>query len=272
MLNWILETPTVFRRYATIYSISLRNNFVREFVYRSNFITAMLMDLVWYAIEFTLFSVIYSNTSTLGGWTQDQVYFFLGFMFASDALFATFFGSAFWQFSDLINKGELDVVLTKPVNPVFLILSRHFSLTSLFNAVLGFAIMIRYAPMAGFEGGIHWLSVCVWLLVAVAIQVLARFAFSVGVFWTERSWALVRLYYQLFTFASKPDSIFPKPLRYVTMTILPFALIGSVPARSLLFGLNRLDWGLIAAATVFFLVLDVVLWRKGLKRYQSASS
>ena len=263
---------SILRHYGDIYFVSLKNNFVREFVYRSNFITAMVIDLVWYAIEFTLFSVIYANTSSLGGWSQNQVFFFLGFMFASDALFAAFFGNAFWRFSDLINKGELDVVLTKPVSPVFLILSRYFNLTSLINMLLGFGIMIRYAPLAGFEGGVHWVAVFVWLLVAVAIQVLARFAFSVGVFWTERSWALVRLYYQLFTFASKPDSIFPKPLRYITMTILPFALIGSVPARSLLFGLNHLDWILIAAATVFFAVFDVVLWRMGLRKYQSASS
>ena len=39
--------------------------------------------------------------------------------FSSDALFTIFFMRNFWMFSDLVNKGELDILLTKPVHPLF---------------------------------------------------------------------------------------------------------------------------------------------------------
>ena len=258
--------------YWDIYKVQLKNNWVREAVYRTNFLTTMAVDLVWIAVEFTFFSVIYSNTNTLAGWSPPQVYFFLGIFFASDALFTTFFQRNFWNFSDLVNKGQLDILLTKPVSPIFLALSQSINLTASFNFVLGLAIVFHYSGPAGFSGGWKWLLLILWLLVGLLTALLVRFAFSIWVFWTERSWAISRLYYQFFAIATKPDALFPKAIRYVILTALPFAFIGSVPARALLNGLELWEYGLIAVVLGTFYVLDVYLWRKGLSRYQSASS
>src|SRR5688572_14693028 len=101
------------RRYLDAYRVQVKNNFVREAVYRTNFISALVVDAIWIGVEFSLFSVLYANTSSLSGWTKEQVFFFLGIFFSSDALFTIFFQRNFWSFSDLINKGELDILLTK---------------------------------------------------------------------------------------------------------------------------------------------------------------
>jgi len=175
------------RRYAEIFRVQVKNNWVREAVYRTNFLTSVITDLIWMGIEMTLFQVIYSNVPVLAGWTQPQVYFFLGIFFASDALFTTLFQRNFWNFSDLVNKGELDILLTKPVHPLFLALTRYISLTASFNIVLGMAITIRYAEPAGFAGGWHWLLVPVWLTVGLAVALVVRFAFSIWIFWTTSS-------------------------------------------------------------------------------------
>src|SRR5437764_560232 len=98
------------RKYARIFGVQLKNNFVREAVYRTNFLTMIAVDLIWIVVEFSLFQVIYANVDTLAGWTKPQIYFFLGLFFASDALFTTFFQRNFWQFSDLVNHGDLDIL------------------------------------------------------------------------------------------------------------------------------------------------------------------
>lgn len=258
--------------FAEVYRVQFKNNFVREAVYRTNFLTAVATDLVWIVIEFSLFSVIYANVASLPGWTKDQVYFFLGMFFASDAMFTTLFQRNFWNFSDLVNKGELDILLTKPVPPIFLALTRWMNLTAAFNIFLGVGIMIRFAGPAGFEGGWKWALVLFWLLVGLLTALLVRFAFTIWVFWTERSWAMSRLYYQFFAFATKPDAIYPKFIRYLILTALPFAFIGSVPARALLHGLSGIEYAGIFVVLSVFAMLDIVLWKMGLKRYQSASS
>ena len=259
-------------KYSNLFATQIRTNFVREAVYRKNFITMLFTDLVWIAVEFTLFTVIYANTNTLVGWTKAQVFFFLGIFFASDALNATFFQRNFWQFSDLVNKGELDILLTKPVNPVFLALTRWMSLTSILNFFLGIAIAIKYADAAGFAGGWRWALLPIWLVIGVTSAVLLRFAFAVWVFWTDRSWAITRLYFQFFGLATKPDGIFPVAIRYTIMTFLPFAFIGSVPTRALLFGLSLKETLGVGLVLISFYFFNAILWRRGLRRYQSASS
>lgn len=259
-------------KFIKIWLVQLKNNWVREAVYRTNFLMAIVVDFVWMCVELALFSVIYSNTPTLVGWSKDQVYFFLGIFFASDALFTTFFQRNYWNFSDLVNRGDLDILLTKPVHPLFLALTRWMNLTSIFNVALGLVIAAKFAGPAGFVGGIHWLELGLWLILGLLTQILVRFTFSIWVFWTERSFALSRLYYQLFAFATKPDSFYPTAIRFFIMTALPFAFIGSVPARALLHGLQPSEYIHLVTVLTAFLVLDIVLWKKGLKRYQSASS
>jgi ABC-2 type transport system permease protein len=252
--------------------VQFKNNWVREAVYRTNFLTAVTTDIVWMGVEMTLFTVLYANIPTLGGWTKDQVFFFLGVFFSSDALFTIFFQRNFWVFSDLVNKGELDILLTKPAFPLFLALTRWMNLTAVFNFILGMTIVARYSNAAGFEGGWKWLLLLFWLLIGMLTAILVRFAFSIWIFWTDRSWAFNRLYFQFFAFATKPDTIYPKMIHYLILTALPFAFIGSIPARAVLRGLSFHEYVLVASVLTVFAVADATLWKVGLKRYQSASS
>lgn len=261
-----------FTQYADVYFTQLKNNFVREAVYRTNFLMALVTDLVWMAVEISLFTVIYANTPTIAGWRREETYFFLGIFFASDALFTVFFQRNFWNFSDLVNKGELDIVLTKPIHPLFIALTRWMNLTAIFNVATGLIVASYYAGAAGFEGGTRWLIVVFWLGVGCLSALVLRFAFSIWVFWTDRGWALSRMYYQFFAFATKPDLIYPKMIRYLILTALPFAFIGSVPARVALQRIDAQEILQVVGVIAAFVVFDLFWWRRGLRRYQSASS
>jgi ABC-2 type transport system permease protein len=264
----MMNTLNTIRQLRQIFFIQLKNNFVREIVYRTNFITMLMVDFIWMMIELGLFKVIYAHTQALGGWTLHQVFFFLGIFFCIEALFGIFFSTNFWRFPSLVNQGELDIILTKPTNSLFLIFIRGMNLTSIFNLAFGIVIATRYADDAGFPGGWYWAYAILWMGVGVLTQFLLRFLFSLPVFWTERGFAFARLYYQFHQIATKPDSIYPWFLRYAIMTVLPFAIIGSIPARALLMGLTRAEW-IMVGSSLFLLYL---LWKKGLQRYQSASS
>ena len=260
------------RHYAEVYRVQLKNNWVREAVYRTNFLTTLAVDVIWIIVELSLFTIIYANVPTLAGWTRDQVFFFLGIFFSADALYTTLFQRNFWQFSDLVNKGELDILLTKPVHPLFLALSRWINISNILNIGLGLGIAIKYAGPAGFDGGWKWALLPLWLLVGMLTQTLVRFAFSIWIFWTERSFALSRLYYQFFQLATKPDSLYPAMVRYIILTFLPFAFISSIPTRALLHGLELKEYALVFFVLAAFTIFNAVMWRKGLNRYQSASS
>lgn len=258
--------------YLQLIGIQLRNNWNRQAMYRANFFTLIAVDIVWIAIEFSLFHILYSNSPTLGSWTREQTYFFLGVFFAADAIYTTFLQSNFWTFSDLINRGDLDILLTKPVNALFLALTRTFQLNNLLNLFFGISIMVRFASGAGFSGGWHWLLVPFWILAGAFSATIIRFFFAAWTFWTDRSWALSRLYNQLFSLGTKPDGIYPKVVRGIILTVLPFGLIGSLPARALLSGLSGAEWIGLLSVWLIFVATNNALWKAGLRRYTSASS
>ena len=260
------------KQYLDAWFTILKNNFVREFIYRSNTVAMTVADLFWVAVELAFFEVIYSNITMINGWSREQTYFFLGIFISSDALFTTFFQRAFWQFPYMINQGELDVLLTKPINAVFLATFKDINFTQIINLFLGFWIIHHYGAIAGFAGGWHWLGVLFWIVIGLITQYLVRFFFVVWSFWLERGITVSMLYYQFYALANKPEGLYPVFIRYLIKTALPFAFMGSIPAVALLGKATWTDYTLVAVVLVAYAGVCVLLWKRGLRRYQSASS
>ncbi len=258
--------------YLQVLAVTMKNNFVREFIYRSNAIAMTIADMIWVVIEYAFFEIIYSNTANINGWSKEQVFFFLGIFISSDALFTTFFQRSFWNFPDLISHGDLDILLTKPVSPIFLATFKEMNFTQIINLVLGFYIIHHYGPAANFAGGWEWLLVIFWIFIGLTTQYLIRFLFVIWVFWLERGMTVSRLYYQFYALANKPDGLYPKAVRYLIKTALPFAFMGSVPAEVLTGRASFEMYGLVFVVLTFYAGLVRFLWGRGLKRYQSASS
>lgn len=264
--------PATIGRYFDAAGTVIKNNFVREFIYRSNTVAMTLADLIWVAVELAFFEVIYANITVINGWTREQTYFFLGIFISSDALFTTFFQRAFWQFPYMINQGDLDVLLTKPASPVFLATFRDINFSQLINLGLGFWIIDHYGTQAGFAGGIQWLGVLFWIFVGLATQYLVRFFFVVWSFWLERGITVSMLYYQFYSLANKPEGLYPKFIRYLLKTALPFAFMGSIPAAALLGKVSAPEYLAVGVVLVLYAGICRYLWGRGLQRYQSASS
>src|SRR5215510_14543777 len=66
------------RRYATIYATLCRNSVIREMGFKSNFILWIFVELLWFVLQISFISVIYSHTDRIGDWTRWQVVFLVG--------------------------------------------------------------------------------------------------------------------------------------------------------------------------------------------------
>ena len=154
---------------AEVYRVQLKNNWVREAVYRTNFLTAVVTDLIWIVIEFSLFTVIYANVTSLAGWTNAA-----GLLLPRNLLR---FGCALHDFLptqllEFLGSREQGRTRHPPHQTrsrrSFWSLSRWMNLTACFNIVLGRRNHGRTtAPPPDSQAAGNGCSSCFWLLVGV---------------------------------------------------------------------------------------------------------
>jgi ABC-2 type transport system permease protein len=250
------------------------NCFTREVQYRGNFVMIFVMDMVWYAVNIAFFQVIYFNTNQIAGYTQTEVMFFLATTFVVDSLEMFFFASNLWILSDLIRKGDYDLVLTKPISPMFYVSFRFFSIGSLLD--FGFALGLLVYCWVQLGYGFTLASVLLYmLLVGCGIVVMYSFQMFFGALsfiLVNSSSGLQMGFHHLYQFALKPESIYKGAVRFVLMYILPMIVITAVPARLIIRGFEwpLVLWGVICAGLSLFLVRTFFYYAAS--KYESASS
>jgi ABC-2 type transport system permease protein len=217
--------------------------------------------------------VVFQHTQALAGWTLPQALLFVSGYLVVDAVHMTLFSTNLHFFPTLVNKGELDSYLLRPVSPLFFLSLREFAFNSFVNLVmalgiLGWALWNLDVPFGPLDAALY----AFMLVVGILIHYLIHMLMLLQVFWTHSADGAAQLHYNLMKFMERPDRIFPAGLRYVLMTILPYSLIASFPARAF-FGEDRMALAthvVVAAACLSGLLL--FLWRRGLRAYSSASS
>ena len=260
-------------RYLRLYLYFLRFSFSKALQFRLDFFFRVGMDIVWYAVNLTFFGVLFAHTRELGGWTWDQMLVFAGAIFVSDALFMSVFSNNCWWLPILVNKGDLDYHLVRPVSSLFMLSLREFAANSFLNLLM--AIGIFTWMLARYPGGFGPGRVALYvflILVGVLLKYALQMFFLIPVFWLHTAHGLRELFFSFDRISSRPDGIFQGFVGRMLTSVLPFALIVSWPTRALFEGSS---WPLtlrIVGITALTLLLMAAFWRRGLKAYASASS
>lgn len=260
-------------RYVRLYGYCLRFSFSRAMEFRLDFFFRIGMDALWYAVHLTFFTVIYGHTAHLGGWNFDQALIFCGTLFVADAINMTVFANNLYFLPHLINRGDLDYYLVRPVSSLFFLSLREFAANSFLNllmalSILGWALWRYPAPLPA----AHLAVYAAMLLLSVLLYAILHLLFVIPVFWLQSPTGLRDLYHGLSTTWSRPRRIYTGWLGRALVTILPFGIIVSFPTEALLEGPTL---PLIAHMLAVFTAACVALtlfWRAGLRAYSSASS
>jgi len=261
------------RRYLTIYAACVRFSFRRALEFRLDFFFRVFMDGLWYVMNLAFFSLLYLHTPMLGGWDEAQVRIFAAGLFVMDAVHMTLFSNnAFWL-PTFVNRGDLDYHLLRPVSSLFFLSMRDFAVNSFLNLLMALGILLW--ALNAYPGALPLENLVAYglaLPLGMAIHYSLLMLFIVPVFWLHGSSGLRDFYYVLDRFVGRPDGLWTGWMRRVLTTLLPLALVVSFPTRALV---EPEPWGhvlhlAIAAAASFALL--VLLWRRGLRAYSSASS
>ncbi len=226
--------------------------------------------IIRFSMTLLFLFLIKQNIHGFAGYTTDQVIIFYLTFQVTDTLAQMFFRGVY-EFSWQVRSGELDFYLSKPLNPLFRILTGkpdiidatfflptilvsiwiasqldiHITATSL---VIYFFLMINSFLIAT---GFHILVICI------------------GVVTTEVD-NVVMLYRDTTSLTRFPVNIYSEPLRTALLFLIPVGLMNTIPAQVLLnIPPTRTILYTCLVGGGFFL-FSLFAWKQSVKKYTSA--
>ena len=261
-------------RYFIIWLAFFRNTLSRDMEFKMNFIFEIFIDAIYYGSLFFFFQIIFQFVDTLGDFNKDAVIIFLLTVYIADSLYLFFLGDNVFEVNNKVRSGDLDFILLKPINAQFFISFRYVSIPALISLCILSTLLIwlTYNYHDSSFIFINYIIYFISLFLGMSIFYAFEFLISCLSFWFRNFSYAGWLAGELIKYSRRPDSIYKKWFRKTLFSIFPMAMICSVPARFLIFGFDLKLLFLQFIIAGFFLWLTTIIWKKGLLRYESASS
>ncbi len=245
-----------------------------ETEYRSSFILEILVEIGFFVVTLINIAVIYSNVPLVVGWTKWEAMILMGmYMVFSEIVLGLAFIFNLRTLPDKITKGDLDLILLKPIDSQFQVsLWRPYfaSFPSLLSGIV--VIFVGFAQSQIRFNIIQFLTFILIFLCGLLIAYSLGIIISSLVFWFINADSLPDLAEEVIFLSGRPSGVFPGFWRYLFLLIIPVIIMVSLPVE-VLTGKQSVLWlpfAVIMAA--IFLFLSRRFWLFALRHYSSASS
>ncbi len=241
---------------------------------RISFIGPFLVDGIMFGIQILTFSAIYGTVTSIGGWQKGEIILFIGSFSLINALNMTLYFFGVISIPDKIKTGKLDYYLTKPVNSLFYISFESINLGSGLLVVLSLVILlygvnILNKPISMAKIGVYVYVILMMTILFYDIMLLFR---TIAFYLIEAD-GLLRVEEECIGLCMQiPGVLFQKVFKVVFYFILPYGIMGTIPAQVLAGTVTKSNLILATLITILFTVAAIAFWNHSRKRYDSASS
>jgi ABC-2 type transport system permease protein len=242
-------------------------NLISAMEYRTAFLTQAFGMFLNNAAYFVFWVIFFNRFKEVRGWVLIDMVFLFGVVATAFGLSVYLFGNI-TTIADIIANGRLDYYLALP-RPVLIHVLASRSIASGFGDFLygltSFAIARQFTlPTIGRFILAVSLSVTIFLSFLVIVQSLT--------FWFGNTSMLTfQVTNAIITFSIYPTTLFDGTAKFLLLTIIPAGFVGAIPAEFI----RAFTWTqlfqMLGAATIFF-SLSMLLFHKGLSRYESGSA
>jgi ABC-2 type transport system permease protein len=216
--------------------------------------------------------LVYTQTTTLAGWSFGNILLLFGTFQILRGLLATFVDPNFQWFSNQVRSGKLDSLLLLPVPNILMINAATYAPIELIQIGVGLGVigagLLTLHTFPSFWSFMGWLFL---LAVGFIISWATRVLLASVVFWAA-SVELDVFYRTIWEFGRYPVAIYRQPVRFLFTYIFPIAFLATYPASAFREGINPLHMLIGGLWSAGFLALVQLIWRTGLRRYTSATS
>lgn len=249
-----------------IYIICVKTSLSRITAYRVNFILGVFITLFG-NLAFPLVTVlIYNAGASFPGWGFHEVLLMQSIFTVSGGISGMLLDGVLWETMGHIREGTFEVVLLKPVSPLFYLISSNFEPESIGVILGGIAIFIYAVSVTGIASLFSVLAFIVFFIAGLAVMAgFSLFMAAASFKWVANS-RLPEIFDSLKSFGKYPINIFPTALRSVITYIIPVGMIGFFPAEALL-GEPEPAAFVMVLPCVVFMFIGVFVYRYMIKLY-----
>jgi len=258
-------------RYLHLWGKLTANSFAVSLASRFSAFLFLFGKVMRFGFVILFIIILLTKTQTLAGYQLHQVLFFFLTFNVIDTGTQLFFREAY-RFRPLVISGDFDLVLVKPMNPLFRALAGGADPLDLVMLIPYIGLLIYVGNMLGKASAIHVLLYILLLLngfvIATGFHILVL---ALTILTAEIDHAIM-IYRDLTSMGRVPVDIYREPLRGVITFVVPVGIMMTFPAKAML--------GLLAPKAIIlsfvigfvFVLLCLRIWNYALTRYASASS
>jgi viologen exporter family transport system permease protein len=254
-------------------SAFFRVNVQMALAYRADTIVNILLNLMWLGWELLSLSIIFSNTTSLGGWGLGELIALLGVF----RLINTMMVSLIWpnteKFNQSIRDGSMDYTILQPVNSMFLVTFSRITVWRIWDLVLAITLIVVGINISG--DSITPLHTLTFILLAISGMIVIYSLWIVLIaltFWFTKFDNNVTIMQALMDSGRYPVSVYPVWMRIIVTYIIPVAVATTIPLQALRGDLNGNQIMIFLMVAVVSFGVASRVWKSGLKRYSGASS
>ena len=260
-------------RYWRIYVACVRNCLVRELEFRTHFVFSAATSLGWAFLSLVLAGLVFTNVRDVAGWDLDRMFILTGTFVLVIYTRNFLFERSMFRLSEMVNKGELDFVLIKPISSQFLVSMRYVDFNELPGIVVAIVSILVGVQRVGLRPSPLDVALYLLLVVCAVLAIYAVWFMTVTLtIWAERINNVGHLVPAITSLARVPSDVFRGPLRLLVTFVIPIALISTLPSEALLGVLEPWIAPYQVGLTCLLLWASHRFWNYSLRRYSSASS
>ena len=265
-----------------MYTVRLFGQFIKyrffaKTEYPRSYAAGIIAQWLYYGIRMFMLYLMVWNFGILAGWLPTQVLFIFAIQLMSYAIGASFTFNICRKFAQTAIDGTLDEALIRPMPSLIYMMGANYNVDYISHITLtGIVLAISISQLDMAWTAFHWLWLVVMIISGAIIQACMMLLCDMPAMRT-RSRSPTGVFFWLGReFTQYPLSIYPRPIQFIFVTVLPFAFINFYPAQILL---GKRD-GIFADVAVWLapfvaailICITALVWRRVISGYESAGT
>src|SRR3989338_4594609 len=261
------------KKYFRVYSQFIRMNISEIFAYRIHFINSLIGATVWGVFHVISVLLLTSTVSRIYGWTSQELIILTASFSFLWGFFHFFFAPNFEDIPDIIDRGDLDFILLKPIDSQLFLTLQKINFSAFIRTLIG--IVVLFIVINGLQLHITMLQILSYLFTVFMGLILIYslwFFVSTFIIWFPRLSNLTAFLFLISGISRYPPEILQGTGQFIFLFLLPIFLFVSIPTKVLLHKALSGELLLLFLCMVGFFLLARYFWKFALRHYTSASS